>query len=382
MPTEQDIIDRVAAYCVRLEDDLGVPLHRRHLPTTDRASALDNDIGAEALPTEVRPLERARGLRRQGALAAAVVLVAVGIGLLSVLQSRRVDQSPENSITPTASSAATTSSSPAATSPSTTSTDHVASTVPSQPTPTLLAGGVLRPFLDPNLCSPLAVTGGAGTGSTFDLHLFARPTKAVSFPIQIIGDPVGGPTAPFALLQRYPDQVGPGQGPIVKINDWDVALRVFSNGNGDARWALPDGGQGYIRSRGLDRDSLIAIISALTVRDPNAAIPGFDYTPGPGVARGLQLLVEHLNTGVHGRHAGLQCQVAATNFIYRISTLDGDPLFQYAGVIDRPVPLQVGYQQGTLVIIEGNADPTAPTVDDVVNADPTTWSNLPSAPAI
>jgi hypothetical protein len=253
---------------------------------------------------------------------------------------------------------------------------------PLQPT---VAGEMVRPYVNPDLCAPLAVTGdGDATGSTFDLHLFARPTTASSFPIQIIGDPNGGPTAPFALLQRYPDQSGPGQGQgqTIRINEWDVALGVFGNGNGDARWGLPDGGQGYLRSRGLDRDSLVAIISSLTARDADAAIPGFDYTPGPSVPRTLQLLVEHLNTGVYGRSAGLRCQVASTNFLYRISALDGDPIFLYALVIDRPVPLEVGYQHGTLVIVEGLADPTAPSVADVVNADPTTWNNPPHAPAL
>ena len=243
-------------------------------------------------------------------------------------------------------------------------------------------GELVRPFVDPILCAPLSAHGdGDTTGSTFDLHLFAWPTEATTFPIQIIGDPNGGPTAPFALLQRYPDQGILRQGQAVAINDWEVSLNVYGNGNGDARWGLPDGGMGYLRARGLDRESLVAIISSLTARDVNAAIPGFDYSPGPSVPATLQLLVEHLNTGVYGRGATLQCQVAATNFIYRISTLDGDPVFQYALVIDRPVPLEVGYQQGTLVVIEGIADPTAPKVSDVFNADSTTWSDLLANPA-
>jgi hypothetical protein len=45
-------------------------------------------------------------------------------------------------------------------------------------------------------------------------------------------------------------------------------------------------------------------------------------------------------------------------------------------VIDRPVPLEVAYRQGPLVVIEGNEDPTAPRVSDVFNADPDTWNNL------
>ena len=242
-------------------------------------------------------------------------------------------------------------------------------------------GSLLRPYVDPALCTPLSANGdGDATGSTLDLHLFAFPTNATSFPIQIIGDPNGGPTAPFALVQRYTDRLDVGLRPTMPINDWDVALDVGVNGNGDARWALPDGGMGYVRSRGIDRDTLIAVVSSLATRDSSAAIAGFDFTPGSAVPPTLQLLVEHLNTGVFGRSATLTCQVAATNFIYRISTLDGDPLFLYALVIDRPVPLQVAFKDGTLVVIGGNADPTAPTVDDVFNTDQQTWDVLRGAP--
>ena len=98
----------------------------------------------------------------------------------------------------------------------------------------------------------------------------------------------------------------------------------------------------------------------------------------PVVPSTLQLLVEHLNTGVFGRGATFTC--TSTNFIYRISTLDGDPVFVYALVIDRPVPLEVGYQEGTLVVIGGNADPTAPTVKDVFNMTQAAWDDLLAHP--
>lgn len=246
-------------------------------------------------------------------------------------------------------------------------------------------GSLLRPYVDPALCAPLSANGdGDAAGSSFDLHLFAWPTTATSFPIQVIGNPDGGPTEPFALVQRYPDRNDLRLGQTVAINDWQVALDVRPNNHGvvtgDARWDLPDGGQGYIRSRGIDRDTLVAIISSLTTRDANAAIPGFDFAQVPAVPPTLQLVAEHLNTDVFGRGATLQCVVPATNFNYRISTLDGDAVFQYALVIDRPVPLQVAYKQGTLVVIEGNEDPTAPTVDDVVNADAATWNDLLANP--
>jgi hypothetical protein len=364
MPTEQEVIDRLVAYCVRLEHDLGAPLHRRNSPDPTLQTTTDG---------EVRDYERGR----RGVLAAAILLVALGVGAIAAVQSRRVDRAPADTVTPA------TVATPVATSTTVTSDSSLAATgtIVPEPTSTPGMGNLLRPSVDPTLCAPLAATGdGDEIGSTFDLKLFAWPTKATSFPIQIIGDPVGGPTAPFALLQRYPDQGDLGHGPIVTINNWDVSLNVYNNGNGDARWALPDGGQGYLRSRGLDREALVAIISSLTAREAGAAIPGFDYAPGPAVPSTLQLLVEHLNTGVYGRVATLECHVAATNFIYYISTLDGDPVFLYAGVIDGRVPIEVGYKDGTLVVIGGNADPTAPTVHDVFNTSQAAWDDLLAHP--
>ena len=374
MPTDQEILDRLATYCLRLEDDLGAPLHRRNMPHAERSTFVANDDDAQR--THVNESRRDS---RRGVLAAAIVLIALGVGALAVLQSRRADEDPTHSVTP-----ATAGTQPAASPTSVvpdTSLATTTTTVPFVAATTVPTGNLLRPAVDPTLCAPLGANGdGDEIGTTFDLHLFAWPTQASSFPIQIIGDPVGGPTAPFALLQRYPDQGDLGHGPIVTLNNWDVSLNVYNNGNGDARWALPDGGMGYLRSRGLDRDALIAIVSSLTPRDVSAAIPGFDYSPDPTVPSTLQLLVEHMNTGVYGRGATFECHVTATNFIYRISTLDGDPVFVYALVIDRPVPLEVGYKQGTLVVIGGIADPSAPTAEDVFNTTQAAWDDLLAKP--
>ena len=364
MPTEQDVIDRLAAYCVRLEHDLGEPLHRRNLPVS-MLQTTDDD--------EVR--EYAHG--RRGVLVAASLLVVLGVGALAVVQTGRTDRAPADSVTQ-----ATVTTQPVASSTTIVSDSSVAPTLTTVPVPTSTPGmgNLVRPSVDPTLCTPLAAIGdGDEIVTTRDLHLFAWPTTATSFPIQIIGDPVGGPTAPFALLQRYPDQ-GVRLGSDITINTWDVSLNVYDHGNGDARWALPDGGTGYLRSRGLDRDALIAIISSLTTREATAAIPGFDYSPGPTVPPTLQLLVEHLNTGVFGRVASLECHVASTNFIYFITTLDGDPVFLYALVIDGRVPLEVGYTQGTLVVIGGLADPAAPTVNDVFNMSQAAWDELRAKP--
>jgi hypothetical protein len=217
--------------------------------------------------------------------------------------------------------------------------------------------------------------------STLDLHLFARPTVG-PFSIQVIGDPAGGPVAPFALVQRYSDQLDHSERGAIDINGWKVGVATYDNDNGEARWNLADGGQGYLRSRGLDRDTLVGIVGALTARDATAVVPGFDYTPVEAAAPRLQLLAEHLNTNVTGWIASYECQVAATSYIYRIAAIDGDPVFQYAAVIDRPAPIEIGYRQGTLIVIGGIGDPAAPTVADVDNAAPEAWLQLLAAPLV
>ena len=92
------------------------------------------------------------------------------------------------------------------------------------------------------------------------------------------------------------------------------------------------------------------------------SIPGFDYTSRAGATIQLELLHEQLNTDIRGEVAGFECRVVATDYVYRISALGGDPIYQYAGVIDRPPPLEVGIRDTTVIVINGLADPTAPTV--------------------
>ncbi len=73
-------------------------------------------------------------------------------------------------------------------------------------------------------------------------------------------------------------------------------------------------------------------------------------------------------------------RVASTEYIYRIWTVTGSGLYQYASVIDRPPPIEVGIIDGALVIISGIADPTAPTIADIIQADDATWQRLLDTP--
>jgi hypothetical protein len=212
------------------------------------------------------------------------------------------------------------------------------------------------------------------------LTLFALSREA-PIPIQIIGSPSDGPAKPFALVERFfTSEFAVAGQQMIKINGDTVAVSTFPNGNGEARWQLADRSRGYLRSRGLDLAAVEAVVKGLSPRDHNSTIPGFDYRPGASDPLGLELLHEHLNTHVVVNSPTLECRVVASDYVYRISAVHGDPVYVYASVIDRPPPLEVAIREGTVIIINGVADPGAPTAADVVNADPDTWTELLAAP--
>lgn len=257
-------------------------------------------------------------------------------------------------------------------------TEPVATSLP-VPTPVT---PLVRPVTDPDICVPISAEGGSASGlprspsSNLPLTLFARPS-AMPIPIQIIGEPVDGPAKPFALVERFFDSDRPPtpSSEPVTIGGVEFFVGTYLSGNGEVTWNLPDGSQGYVRSRGLDRDTLVAIVSALTPRATDTAIPGFDYaTSGPS---GLELVAEQMNTEPWGgAGAGSQCRVSSTGYVYRISAYQGDPVWEFGAVIDRPPPVDVGVIDDTVVVISGLDDPTAPTVADVTDADEATWRRL------
>lgn len=252
----------------------------------------------------------------------------------------------------------------------TTTTTTTTSTIPSE-------AGITRPITDAGICQARSARGGDFANLT--LTLFAMSREA-PIPIQIIGRPGGDSYDAFALVERFftSGSLDVRGTDTLVINGNTVGISSYPNGNGEARWKLPDGSSAYLRSRGLDAATLATIVAGLTPRDAGAPIPGFDFDVG---TKGLTLLHEHLNVGLAGRSASVQCVVASTGFNYRIGAIDADPIAEYGGVIDRPVPLEVGVRDGTLVVIEGAADPSAPRVADVVNAAPDEWDALLAQPA-
>jgi hypothetical protein len=238
------------------------------------------------------------------------------------------------------------------------------------------AATITRPVVDPSICAPVSARASNFAGHTLNLFAISREAP---IPIQIIGNPAGDSYGAFALVERFfaSDFIS-GGGDTIEINGNQVRIGVYGNGNGNARWMLPDGSIAYVRSRGLDRAALEAIVERLSPRDKSAAIPGFDFDDSSATPE-LALLHEHLNTGLSGRISSVECVNPVTGFGYQISALDADPIVEYGSVIDRPVPLEVGVRDGTLIVISGPADPTAPTIADVVNTDVDTWATLLAA---
>jgi hypothetical protein len=233
---------------------------------------------------------------------------------------------------------------------------------------------ITRPITDPSTCEA-RVAREATLGSQ-PLRLFAVSQEA-PIPVQIIGRPGDASFDAFALVERFfESDLDVTGAPSIEINGATVGLSVYDNGNAEARWKLPDGSFGYLRSRGLDRAELVTVLEGLSPRDPNADVPGFDFKAPSADANALSLLHEHMNTGLSGTVATVECVVAASGFIYRIISIDADPVAEYALVIDRPVPLEVGVREGRVIIIDGRANPHAPTLTDVANADAEEWSRL------
>ncbi|MEO6652706.1 MAG: hypothetical protein ABIP17_08640 [Ilumatobacteraceae bacterium] len=238
---------------------------------------------------------------------------------------------------------------------------------------------IRRPIVDPSICEPNYRVGGELGDERW--NPFSRSSDG-PISIQIIGDHQLGPAGPYGMLLRYTDRSFGVEGRETEpIGDWDVAVEMVPNGNSHLFWNLPDGGEGYLRSRGLDREAVVGIVGSLTARD---AAAGFDYQPASDIGGGLELTEEGTWGSHDGWSAAIECTDPDHDAIYRIATMGGtvDAIVEYAFVSDRPVPLEVGYQGDTLVVINGyignDADP--PTVADVFNADEATWTAIPEQP--
>jgi hypothetical protein len=184
------------------------------------------------------------------------------------------------------------------------------------------------------------------------------------------------------MLLRYTDRrFDAEQRETESIGTWDVAVEMVPNGNSHLFWNLPDGGEGYLRSRGLDRDTVVGIVESLTARE---SATGFDYLESADTADRLAPIAEGTWGAGTGWYSGIECTDASNESIYRIATLGDvdDPIVEYAFVSDRPAPLEVGYRGDTIVVINGfvRNDARPPTVADVFDADEAEWNTIAELP--
>lgn len=284
--------------------------------------------------------------RRSGWLAvAAVTLVVAGGASLMLVVSARDASAPTGTPLSTWNSPSTTHIVVASTVPSVSTTEASSvppTTSPNQSFPT----EVPLVAFEEGSCDSQSI-GWAVPNDVNPWYAFARG-REVGVPIQVIADGSAGAAGPFAVVLRYFEPTRPASvGTPTDINGNQVHISVvdpldasISVGNGQAEWDLPDGSQGYLRSRGLDRADIESIVASLTPRASDQPVPGFDYDVARTQPERLTLLAEGTNDDVFGSLYALQC-VAHTDagaVITRVVVVADEGVAPYAAAIDRHRP--------------------------------------------
>ena len=299
-----------------------------------------------------------------------VGLSLVGLAALATIAAGCADAQHAAPGTPPPTSTTAPSSTNSA--PATSSTTTTTTTTPAPvPAPDVIT----RPYVDPTVCGPGAKAEYTSRNATW-VPFSVGPEQTI--PLQVFASPSNGVAKPFAVVLRLAginnDRANDHP---VSINGAPVSITIWHDGNQQAAWTLTDGTWAYLRSRDLDQAAIVALIARLTPRDRSAPIPGFDLAPSTA-PDALNLLYEHLNTDLSGTVKRFQCRTEPNQGIYHIDVVQGDPVFVYFGVLDRPRPYFVGVNGSGAITIDGYRDNTAITLDDITDADPATWEALPA----
>lgn len=298
--------------------------------------------------------------------------IAAGLAAMAALTAGCANTQDAARSTPP--SAATTSPPPTDSTPGTSSTmSPTTSVLPSTTTPTPAL--ITRPYVDPAVCGPGAKAEHTLQNMTWFPFGVSREEP---IPLQVFAAPSNGVAKPFAVVLRLSaTSIDRANDHPVLINGAQVSITIWPNGNQQAAWTLPDGTWAYLRSRDLDEAAIVALIARLTPRELSAPIPGFDLAPSTA-PDDLVLLHEHLNTDLSGTVTRFQCLTVPNDGFYQIDVVQGDPVFVYFGVLDRPRPYSVGVNGSGAITIRGGGPSRGITLDDITNADPATWEALPA----
>jgi hypothetical protein len=191
--------------------------------------------------------------------------------------------------------------------------------------------------------------------------------------VQVLADPARGAAGPYAIVERFfANTRGYGAGSPIDINGRRAMVYVGVYGQGAVEWTLPDGSEGYIRTRGFGRAGLVALARALRPRPVQSPVAGFDLaTHAP-----YRLAIVGETAGpVEGDILSSTC-TRPDGSALTVTALRGNPVFQYGSALDAlPLPV-VGQRDDAVVVVVGpNAAATA-ALETIRNATPQQWAVL------
>ncbi|MGB0112384.1 MAG: hypothetical protein WBP59_04115 [Ilumatobacteraceae bacterium] len=348
----------------------------------DRVRRLVHDAVSDAPDAQLSPPPMAaapttspRGRRATvGALAAAVVVTVAG--LMFVGRDRESGVQPAEELPlPTAStpsSAPPTSTAADVSPPSVGTTDGTGPPTESSVAIESEAIEIVRPVAAAERCTTIAASDGHNKPLSFIGRASSNPV-----PLALFADPTDFTNSTFVMVHRFFDDRAVSGDEFVDIDNTTYGVTQATDGDLEITWQLADS-LGHARARGLNRDQLVEFVAALEPRPTDATVAGFEYQPADTSAQ-LQLTQEINDSEVEGTVARSVCLTDTRNR-YRVTALNGDPLFVYSAILDRPAPLETALVGDAAIVINGPAGPAAPLASDVVNAGVSEWQTLLSQP--
>lgn len=341
---------------------------------------------------------RRRGLpiaMASGLVAAAVAILVTVVAVTDEDSARRISDVPPGSQP----------ADPATTAP------EPSPVTPSPPTPTAPASTLTAPTSNPTsttapatsstipaptgiaaITRPLIALPGCATGyaresrpGTTDIRLFSR-SSSLPIVMQVIGDPSGSISKPYALIQRYfADQrlSGAANPDLADINGQRAMVianpdRGSTEWKGSVQWLLADGSEVYIRSRGFDREQLVEIARSLLPRPADAPIAGFDL-PSPAPF-GLVILDETNEPLRYGGGVMSTCSLVGGGEL-RAARFSGSIVYRFGIALDwGTLPAVADVDGETSLRVSGPRPQADQALATLRQATPEQWSAMLTAP--
>ncbi len=354
------------------------------MPNDDRAGERIARLAAQ-LHVEVPPPPAVapRTARRRTArwiVAGASVAAAVAVAAVVLVdrdgERRVIDAPPVDSETVATETVATETmpTEPATTVEATTTAPTATAVTTTTDAPA--ADSLTMPIIDLPGCSLTFARDSAGGVEI--RNPFARSsTQPVAF--QVVGDPGGSMTQPFAIVQRFfaDQRVVTGTTAGVDINGHDGRLSWNeTKGRGILQWIADDGSEAYVRSDSLSQDELITLARGLVARPADAAVPGFDLDPA--TMAGWMILGEWYGPVVSGPGAWSECRFADGRWLW-VRVLGPGVIYRAVALLDHSPSITIAQRDlpdGSLLTVSARPDATElveGALDVVRNTTPEQW---------